>query len=98
VGSFAFAGCAKLQHIQIPDSIYEIDEYSFSRCTDLSKVVVGSGLRVLEESIFHECSNLRSLEFNGTKHEWRSIKKHRNWRKGSILECIHCLDGDVQLR
>lgn len=51
----AFAGCASLLDINLPDSLLEIGDKAFARCSKLSEVSLPQGLQSLGDSAFYAC-------------------------------------------
>jgi hypothetical protein len=63
IGNYAFAYCAQLQTVALPDSITIIGIYAFRRCTSLSAVNFGndSHLTTIGASAFNYCASLNTL-------------------------------------
>ena len=61
IDSDAFAKCANLAGINIPDSILDIGSYAFSNCTNLTDINLPNSITTIQESAFRGCSSLRSI-------------------------------------
>ena len=53
---------------------------------------------IIDSYSFSDCPSLREIHYNGTKQEWRKIKKHGTWKNASPIETIHCVDGDINYK
>ncbi len=65
IGFRAFAQCASLASVTIPDSVTNIGTAAFMDCTGLVSVVIGSGVASLGDVAFDNCTNLGSVYFRG---------------------------------
>ncbi len=61
IGERAFADCATLQSVTIPDSVRTVGFESFDNCANLTTVVLGTGLASIENSAFKDCHKLANL-------------------------------------
>ena len=61
VGDSAFAGCANLKGIIIPDSVTGIGGRCFSGCGSLAYVKIGAGVCVISEGTFGNCKSLPEI-------------------------------------
>ena len=57
----AFADCAGLTRVAIPDSVVRIEEQAFAYCTGLTNVSIGRGVSSIGEGAFHGCGQLEEL-------------------------------------
>lgn len=62
--SEAFAGCALLENIDLPDGIKSMDNSTFTGCTSLSEIDLPDSLQYLTSSIFEGCTNLSRVGLN----------------------------------
>jgi hypothetical protein len=46
---------------------------------------------------FNGCSNLRSINYAGTKSEWKNITLEQNWGLGTRSLTVYCTDGSIQV-
>ena len=91
----AFYNKQKLTNITIPDSVERIGSYAFHQCTGLTNVTIGSGVKTIEHYAFWYCKKLTSIEYNGTKAQWKAINKGLSWNLSTGNYTIHCTDGDI---
>ncbi len=61
IGQLAFALCASLRGIVIPNAVKAIKEGAFSNCTGLTSVTLGNGLEEIGEEAFNECTSLERI-------------------------------------
>ena len=57
----AFAGCASLASVSIPDTISSVGARAFEHCESLTSVVFPGGVGVIGEYAFGDCHNLQEL-------------------------------------
>ncbi len=57
----AFAGCANIKTVIIPDSITTIGSDAFKNCSNLTKVTLGSKVSSIGENAFADCLGLTSI-------------------------------------
>ena len=78
----AFEECWSLTSITIPDKVTSIGERTFFRCVSLTSITIPNSVTSIGEDAFWGCDNLKTIYFNGTKDQWKQVKKTRGW-KGS---------------
>ena len=61
IGSYAFAGNASLQEINIPDNIDSIADYAYNDAYNVKEITIGKGLRILGHLPFEYCSRVRRI-------------------------------------
>ena len=57
----AFAGCASLEVLKVPDSVEKIGKNAFSDCVSLADVTFGSGLKEIGFGAFAGCNALTEI-------------------------------------
>ena len=64
MGDGAFAGCAGLKSVQLPDGLKEIPDFAFSSCTGLEGVVtIPAGVKKVGIRAFYGCNGLEGIRF-----------------------------------
>ena len=61
ISDFAFASCANLTDITIPDSVTKIGNYAFEYCTSLTDITIPDSVTEIGISTFEECTNLTGV-------------------------------------
>lgn len=93
-----FASSSDMKSFTIPPNIISIGSYAFINCIHLTSITISSNILNIEGILFWGCDNLKDIKFEGTKKQWRDIKKSSSWRVGSKLERIICSDGEITLK
>ena len=88
IGYSAFENCTSLTSVTIPDSVTSIGGSAFKGCTNLTSIMIPDSLTSIGDSAFDDCSNLKSVNYNGTKAQWKSISGY-----GNVSQIIKCTDG-----
>ena len=81
IGESAFEDCTSLTSITIPDKVTSIGERTFFGCVSLTSITIPGSVTSIDEDAFWGC-DLKTIYFNGTKDQWKQVKKTRGW-KGS---------------
>ena len=61
VGNMAFAECATLATITLPERCHTIGYWAFQECTSLSSVTIPESMTTIYNSAFSKCSSLTSI-------------------------------------
>ena len=85
-----FQWCSNLTSITIPNSVTSIGDGAFSGCIGLTSFIVPNGVTSIGSHAFTECYNLKTIYFNGTKDQWKQVKKAGNWKSGTNSVKIIC--------
>lgn len=86
-------------YVTIPDNIEYLDVYSFAKC-DLTTISLPASSRYIDKFAFYDTAYLESIEFRGTKEQWKKVRKISDWVSGfSIMNVkkIICKDGKIKL-
>ena len=103
IESSAFRLSHALKSVTLPSTLKKIDKSAFVLCKSLTSITLPAGLKHIGEIAFGSCRSLTDCKFNGTKMQWRLIKKDvckitkDKWHVGTPLKVIHCTDGDILL-
>lgn len=110
IGERAFRDCQKLTSIKIPNGVTTIERFAFCGCRMLTDVTIPNSVKSIGDQAFDFCDSLTEINYEGTKAQWEKIVKgyrminHDNYGKeefyktaGSVIQLIHCKDGDIKL-
>ncbi len=83
IGPEAFCQCDKIERFVVPNGVVEIGDNAFADCKDLSVVHIPESLDVIGGNAFSGCKNLLRIMYDGTKKQWKAIKKGSHWDKAT---------------
>jgi hypothetical protein len=66
IGEFAFAACASITSVTIPNSVIYIGNLAFRNCTSLTSVTIPNSVTSIGQNAFRDCTSLTSVTFQGT--------------------------------
>ena len=66
IGSYAFARCASLESMEIPDSVISIGKCAFYGCASLLSVNIPHSVRTIRGYAFFGCTHLAHLYISGS--------------------------------
>ncbi len=95
IGWSAFRDCYSLTSITIPNSVISIGSYAFYDCSRLTSVTIPNSVTSIGDYAFYDCTGLTSIQFNGTKAQWKKIKKDYFWDYLTGNYTIQCTDGKL---
>ena len=95
IGSSAFYGCSGLTIVTIPDSVTSIGYTAFYGCSSLPSVTIPYSVTNIDWCAFAGCSRLVSINFGGTKAQWKEISKGSSWNANTGSYKIYCTDGTI---
>lgn len=65
IGANAFAGCSKLQRIELP-AVTELGDCAFRNCSALTEITIPASVRSIGKETFAECFALQKVVLEGT--------------------------------
>lgn len=74
IGDDAFAGCANLANITMPDSMMFIGARAFSGCAALTGMELPKSVKTIGDGAFDGCISLADVYFNGDDWAWSKVK------------------------
>ena len=86
-------------YVTIPDNIEYLDVNSFA-ISDLTTISLPANLRYIDRFAFYYTPHLQSIEFRGTKEQWKKVRKIPDWISGASItnvKKIICKDGKIKL-
>ncbi len=93
IGYGAFYDCSGLTSVTIGNSVTSIGEAAFCDCTGLTSITIPDSVTSIGEAAFYRCTGLTSIQFNGTKAQWKKIKKGNIWCTDNCT--VQCTDGNL---
>ena len=90
-----FSNCTGLSNITIPNGVKSIDDFAFHACHNLTDVMLPNSLVEIGNDAFFVCHKLVNIHFDGTKAQWRAIKKGKEWNGLTGSYTIDCIDGTL---
>lgn len=88
IGIGAFANCANLCNIVLPESLEAIQKSAFWYCRGLINIILPKELNYIGELAFAGCSNLKRFEVN-KKNQWFSTDKGILFNKDQSILLIY---------
>ena len=94
IGKSAFRECSKLTTVVL-GTLKKIGDYAFMDCKSLTEVTISGNVTSIGNQAFSFCK-LSTINYSGTKAQWKSITKGRNWNMQSGAYTVRCTDGDLK--
>ena len=89
IGNYAFYNCSSLTSVTIPSSVTSISASAFNSCTGLTSMTIPESVTSIGENAFRNCTNLKTINYTGTKEQWKAIIKGSYWQYGAPLNVIY---------
>ena len=83
--------------ITLGTNIVTVGSELFAFSPYVSHIELRPNTKSIEKDAFRGCIGLKDLSFMGTKAAWEKIDKHDRWNYGTMIEVVHCLDGDMSV-
>lgn len=97
IGSHEFSKNTMLEIANIPDGIPELGLGAFSNCIRLKVVTIPTSVKRIGANCFFNCGKLRTLNYAGTKEQWRYIARGSNWLEKAGTTTVLCKDGAISV-
>ena len=96
IGEYAFCYCDALSSIAISGQVEVVPTGLFEGCLMLSSVSLPASIQKIEPA-FYGCEALSEIVFAGSKSSWDALEKEADWKEGSALQYVSCIDGRYEL-
>lgn len=91
----AYSEHQNLYTANIPEGVSKIGEGAFANCLKLKTVNIPKSVKSIGFNCFFHCVELVKISYNGTKEEWRHVKRGSNWLAQCKASEVSCSDGPV---
>ena len=95
IGGHAFSYNVDLQVADIPDGVPSLGVGAFSNCVNLKAVSIPVSVKEINANCFFNCKRLRRIDYEGTKKEFKQIKRGSNWLSHAGTTIVYCVDGPL---
>lgn len=92
-----FLSNASIASFEIPSNITTIGNSAFDNCSSLTSITIPDSVTSIGDYAFHYCTSLTNIEYQGTREQWKNIKKSSNSFSKVPTSVVHCSDGDSYL-
>jgi len=98
VSDICFIDCVKLKELIVPEDVEKIEGDTFENCVSLQRLVLPKSLSYIDYESFVD-TPLKEIEYRGTMEEWHNLPftKDTDWKKGSEIRRVRCVDGIIRL-
>lgn len=62
IGNYAFTGCKKISHIEIPSHLDSIGAYAFSGCSALTHIEIPDNIKCIGDYAFSDCTGVTQVD------------------------------------
>ena len=76
---YAFMGCSNLRTVSMSSRIESIGEYAFASCRQVERIELPDTLTYIGTWAFFEWRSLDRIEFLGTREQWETMVRERDW-------------------
>ena len=93
-----FFADSNIKTYTVTELITVIKEYAFDNCTKLQSIQLPKSLKKIKNSAFLMCTHLSTINYNGTKEDWKKIKI--DLMGNSVLFNsikINCIDDTIEI-
>lgn len=97
IGGHAFAENQNVIIADIPTHVEKLGDAAFSNCLNLETIYLHRGIKSIGSNCFFNCARLKRINYEGTKKEWKNIKRGSNWLLKAGTKVVHCADGPIQV-
>ncbi|MGI6594670.1 MAG: leucine-rich repeat domain-containing protein [Christensenellales bacterium] len=84
--------------ISLKNDTVSIVDSAFYDNTNLTSISIPKSVASIGSYAFEGCSNLTKISYEGTKAEFKAIKRGYSWLEGANVDKIECKDGNIILK
>jgi hypothetical protein len=95
LGPGVFEECTSLKIAKLGKGITKLEHSVFFGCTQLEMVEIPNTITQITSAAFAYCESLQNIKFNGTKQQWKDIKKDSSWNYNTKNIKVSCTDGKI---
>ena len=101
VGDYAFYYCSSLKYNEYDNAYYlgnNSNPYLWlikAKNTSITSCTIHDNAKFIYSDAFDGCSSLTSINYSGTKKEWKAISKGSNWNYNTGSFTVYCSDGNI---
>ena len=95
VGDHSFAADDSLTNAIIPEGITTLGNGAFANCSNLELVTIPATVIKIGPNCFHNTPKLKTINYTGTKEDWRTVRRGVNWLVGAGTTVINTRDGAI---
>lgn len=92
IGEYAFIACA-IKEMSFP-KIKKLWDGALYESSELETLSLGGDLEYIGRQALH-CPKLTTINYNGTKEQWKAVEKVGDWDYGLLNYTIYCTDGTI---
>ena len=95
IGDHAYAGDPALTRANIPEGVTSLGSNAFANCRNLEIVIIPVTVTKIGANCFYNTPHLKQIKYNGSKEDWRSIRRGGNWLVGAGTTTIITATGAI---
>ena len=94
IREYAFYGIGTIKEVELPQSVKRIFSSAFAGCS-LTYIKIPDTVTEIGILAFSGCSNLQTIDYGGTKAQWKAIDKNSSWDSLADSYTVYCTDGTI---
>ena len=94
IGLMAFAGCEKLQTVELPNGLLTIGSGAFYK-SGLVKITIPVSVTTIADQAFKTVTTLTEIYYEGSIAQWQSISFGGAWDHNTGDYTVYCTDGQI---
>ena len=75
---FPMISCKNIEGIFLPNGCERISTKAFYDCPNIKKISIPKSVKNIDESAFENCKSLETVDYSGSKKDWKAIKIEKN--------------------